>query len=89
MTPQLTDSPDTSPQSNKLFKTANDFSYYIESQAVSRREECYTVLIEYCEMNGVDYEKLSPMISEQLKNKLAIEFADMGMLPKTSTIFGD
>jgi len=75
------------PNKSRIFKTANEFSYFIEQEAVKRREECYTIILEYCEKNDVDYEKLVPMVNDQLKSKLAVEFGEMGMLPKQSSLF--
>lgn len=71
----------------KIFKSATEFSYFIEQEAVRRREECYSILIEYCDTNDVEYEKLVPMINGQLKEKLALEFAEMGMMRKQSSLF--
>jgi len=85
MTP-LTESTAIQPKP-KVFKTANEFSYFIEQEAIRRREECYSVILDYCEKNDVEYEKLVPMVNTQLKEKLAIEFSEMGMLPKQSSLF--
>jgi GMP synthase PP-ATPase subunit len=63
-----------------MFKSPNDFSLFIEKQAIKTKSNCSTVLIEYCENNDVDYDKVATLVNRQLKDKLAIEFAEMGML---------
>lgn len=73
----------------KIFKTANDFSYFIEQKAIENREECFTILLEFCENNDVEYEKIGDMVNTQLREKLRLEFADMGMLSKPSSLFDE
>jgi len=64
----------------RLFKTPNDFSLFIETRAASEKATCSSVLIEYCEQNDVDYDKVALLVNRQLKEKLAVEFAEAGMM---------
>lgn len=41
----------------------------------------------YCEMLDVDPESVAPLVNRQLKDKLAVEFADMGLLKKQPTLY--
>lgn len=71
----------------KLFKSPNDFSLFIEKLAVQKKSTCSSVLIEFCEMNDVDYDKVAGLVNRQLKEKLAIEFAEMGMLKPQPSLY--
>jgi len=78
MTKPLTSLNSTSKK--RRFKTPNEFSFFIEKQAISTRNSCYSVLIEFCENNDIDYDKIANLVNQQLRSKLAIEFAEMGMM---------
>lgn len=73
-------SPTTTSTKRKLFKTPNEFSLFVEKSAVKERLPCSTIIIKFCEENDVEYEKVALLVNRQLKEKLAIEFADMGMM---------
>lgn len=72
----------------KLFNSPNEFSYFIEQEAIKRKDDCYSVIIEYCEINDVEYDKISVMINDQLKTKLAVEFSDIGLMKPINQLFG-
>lgn len=72
--------------SKNLFKNPNEFSIYIETIASSEGINYYQALINFCEENDVDYEVVAKNISVPLKQKIASEFADIGLLQKTATL---
>jgi hypothetical protein len=71
----------------KLFQNANDFSLYIERTAIEEGISCYNALLNYCEEQDVDPEDIAKSVSKQLKDKLAVEFAEIGLLKKSPTIY--
>jgi hypothetical protein len=71
----------------KLFKDANEFSLFIETQAVEEDMSCYSVLLNYCDENDIDPDAISKYVNNQLKEKLAVEFAEMGLLKKAPSIY--
>lgn len=71
----------------KLFQNANDFSLYIERTAIEEGISCYNALLNYCEEQDVDPGDIAKSVSKQLKDKLAVEFAEIGLLKKSPTIY--
>lgn len=71
----------------KIWQSANEFSYYIESMAADQEISCYDAMLAYCEREDVEPEALAPLVNRQLKDKLAIEFADMGLLKKQPSLY--
>jgi hypothetical protein len=70
----------------KLFRNPNEFSLFIEQTAVDEGISCYQALMEYCEEEDIEYEAIAKSINKQLKDKLAVEFADIGMLRKNASL---
>ena len=73
----------------RLFQTANEFSMYIEKLAVEEGIPCYNALLNYCEEQDLDPEEVAKSVSKQLKDKLEVEFADLGLLKKTPSLFDE
>lgn len=71
----------------KLFQNANDFSLFIERTAVEEGIPCYNALLNYCEEADLDPEDIAKSVSKQLKEKLAVEFGELGLLKKSPTIY--
>lgn len=71
----------------RIFETANEFSFYIEKYAADNEITCLNALIFFCEENGVDYEDTALMINKQLKDKLAVNFSDLGFLKATPSLY--
>ena len=70
----------------KLFKSSNDFSLHIEHIAIVDGISCYNALLNWCEENDIDVDDVASSINKQLKEKLAVEFADMGLLQKNASL---
>lgn len=71
----------------KLFQNANEFSMYIEKLAVEEGITCYSALLNWCEEQDIDPEDIAKSVSKQLKDKLAVEFADIGLLKKSPSLY--
>lgn len=71
----------------KLWRTPNEFSYYIEGLAAEEGISCYDAIMQYCEEYDVEPEVVAPLVNRQLKDKLAVEFADIGLLKKQPSLY--
>jgi hypothetical protein len=69
-----------------IFRSAVEFSEFVESIANQREELIMNVLIEFCELYDLEYENLSKMLTVHLKDKVASEMQDAGLLPKQNRI---
>lgn len=72
----------TTTTKSKLFKSATDFSFYIEKKATEEGIPCYQVLLDYCDENDIDPEDIAKYVSQSLYDKMEVEFAEMGLLKK-------
>lgn len=68
-----------------LFKSANEFSQYIQRLSYENDHSLTYTLTEYCEERDIDPEDIVKLISKPLKELLAIEFQESGLLKRTST----
>lgn len=71
----------------RLWRSANEFSMFIESKAVEEGTGCYSALLNYCEEMDLEPDAVASLVNKQLKDKLAIEFAEMGLLKKQSSLY--
>lgn len=69
-----------------LFRNASEFSEYIEMYAAKSQRALTSTLIEYCELSDLDYTELSVMLTETLKQKIAEELREEGLLPKINQL---
>lgn len=67
---------------SKLFKSNNDFSLYIEKKALEEKIPYYQCLLEFCEENDLEPDEIAKYIAQSLKDKIEVEFAEMGLLKK-------
>ena len=70
-----------------MFQNSNDFSLYIETMAIDEGISCYNALLNYCHDNDIDPEDIAKNVNKNLKEKLAVEFADMGLLKKSPSLY--
>ena len=70
-----------------LYKNANEFSQYIEQTAVDEGSTCVQSLIDYCEENELEFDEIAKIVSKPLKEKLQLEFAEMGMLRASPSLY--
>ena len=71
---------------NLIFRTANEFSLYVEMSAVKTERPCTDVILSYCEMRDLDPNDISRLVSTSLREKIKIEMQEMGLMPRTSTL---
>ena len=70
-----------------MFQNSNDFSLYIETMAIDEGISCYNALLNYCHDNDIDPEDIAKNVNKNLKEKLAVEFAEMGLLKKSPSLY--
>lgn len=68
----------------KQFRTADEFSLYIETRAAKAKETCLTTLLEYCEEADIDPEASAILVNTSLKAKLQAEAESLNLLKKTA-----
>ena len=69
-----------------MFKSANEFSLHIEGLAIKKQTSYIEAILEYCEGNEIEPEELSEMISQILRDKLAVEFEEKNFLPRRARL---
>ncbi len=72
--------------SNTIFKTAVDFSQFVETTAAKQGASLTQVILEYCENKDVDYLDVAKLLSPTLKEKIAFEMQEAGLLPKHTVL---
>ena len=72
--------------SNTIFKTAVDFSQFVEITAAKQGASLTQVILEYCENKDVDYLDVAKLLSPTLKEKIAFEMQEAGLLPKHTVL---
>jgi hypothetical protein len=70
----------------KEFRSAAEFSQYIETQAQARREDCIDILLEYCQLKDIDPSSVAPLITPSLKDKIQVEAESLNLIKKTSNV---
>jgi len=70
----------------KLFKSAAQFSMYIENMAHSRRMTHMDAVLKYCEENLVEPDDIKNLINKSLKDKIEVDMINENMLPKRATL---
>lgn len=60
---------------------------FIEQRAVDEETSCYQALLSYCEEADIDPEDIAKSISKPLREKLAVEFAEIGLLKKSPSLY--
>lgn len=69
-----------------FFANATEFSQYIESRSKDENLTVLETLVSFIEDYEIEPEKIKNLISESLKNKLQVEFIDLGMLRREKTL---
>lgn len=71
---------------NKMFKSSNEFSLYIEKTAKEKRMTHMDAVLQYCKDNFLEPEDVVSLINKSLKDKIEMDFRDANMLPKQATL---
>jgi hypothetical protein len=69
-----------------IFSSPVEFSEYVESIALRDELTISGTLIDLCEIYDIEYESLSKMLTQSIKEKIAVEFQEQGILNKRTQI---
>lgn len=69
-----------------MFKTASQFSLYIETLAKEKRISCTDAILQYCEENYIDPADIKSYVNKTLKDKIMCEMQEAGLLKKTASL---
>lgn len=70
----------------KRFRTAIEFSTFIESKVVDENIGYMEAIIAYCDENDIDVESISPLVSKSLKDKIRLEAEELNYLKVTAKL---
>lgn len=68
-----------------LFKTANEFSMFIINTANKSEQSLVKTICDYCEARDIETSDVAKLISKSLKELIAVEMQELGLLKKEST----
>ena len=71
---------------NEMFKTANEFSLYIEQMVRDTKLSYMDAVLEYCKENYLEPEDVAKLINKSLKDKIEMNFRDLNYLPKQAQL---
>jgi len=69
-----------------MFKSANEFSLYIESVVKEKRMTYMDAILEYCKENYLEPDEVSRLVNKSLKDKLEMDFREANYLPKQAQL---
>jgi hypothetical protein len=69
-----------------IFNNAIEFSEFVETLALRDNTSVTSVLVDYCEVYDLEYDSLAKMLTQSLKDKVAAEMQDAGLLPKENRL---
>jgi hypothetical protein len=64
----------------KVFKTNNEFSLHIEELVIKNKISYIEAIINYCEELDIDVESVSPLINDNLKDKIQLEAEQQNLI---------
>ena len=68
-----------------LFRTATEFSMFITDAANKNGDSITQTILNYCEDRDVDPEEIAKLVSKPLKELIAMEMQESGLLKKDSS----
>jgi hypothetical protein len=68
----------------RQFKTSEEFSVYIETEAAKRGISNYEMIIEYCEERNVEPTAAASLINHRLKQLIQVEAENLNLMKKKS-----
>ena len=71
----------------QLFKSANEFSQHIQNLALDEGITYMQALLQYCDENDLEPDEIAKSVSRNLKDQLEVEFAEMGLLSISPTLY--
>lgn len=69
-----------------MFKSANEFSLYIEQLVKDKKLSYMDAVLDYCKENYLEPDDISNLINTNLKDKIALEMRELNYLPKQGTL---
>ena len=73
-------------QPQKLFKSSNEFSLYIEMMVQEHKISHMDAVLKYCEDNMLEPAEIASKINKSLKDKIELNMRDLNYLPKQATL---
>lgn len=68
-----------------LFKSATEFSMFITNTANKKQQTLTQTILDYCDDRDIDPENIAKLISKTMKERIAIEMQDAGLLQRESS----
>jgi hypothetical protein len=68
------------------FKSANEFSLYIEKTARDQRVSHLDAVLEFCAKHMIDPTEVASKINKSLKEKIENDFRELNYLPKIAQL---
>lgn len=68
------------------FKTANEFSLYIEKLAIEKRMTHLEAVLDFCAQHYLEPDEISSKINKSLKEKIENDFRELNYLPKQAQL---
>lgn len=69
-----------------MFRSANEFSLYIEKKVIAKRMSYMDAILEYCQENYLEPDDIKRLVNKSLKDKLELEMRDLNYLPKQAKL---
>ena len=70
----------------KRFRSPNEFSLYIEEQVRTLRIPYIEAIINYCNDQDIDVERVAGLISPALRDKIQVEAEDQKMIKRSGKL---
>lgn len=86
MTPEVFAGGEVKMTDNILFKTASDFSQFVETEAIKQDMSCTDVILTYCDSKDIDPDAIAKLVNNSLKGKLENEMIQSGLLSAHNTL---
>ena len=74
------------PKSWMQFRTAQEFSWHIETIAAETDISCTDAILQFCDAHGLEPKDIANKVNATLKDKLAEEYRKIGYLPKEPSL---
>lgn len=69
-----------------MFKTANEFSLYIEKVVAEKKCTHMDAVLKYCEENYLEPSDIAKLVNKSLKSKIALNMQELNYLPKQAKL---
>lgn len=69
-----------------MFKSANEFSLFIETEKAKTGKNFMECILDYCEENYIDPEDIASLVNKNLKQKIAFELSEQNYFPKKASL---